>query len=299
MIKINEEVLNALKNKQGVVALESTIISHGMPYPENLLMAKKVERIIRENGCVPATIAIIEGVITIGLTEKELEIIASSQNTMKVSKRDIAFAVAANKNGATTVSATMLIAKMANIEMFATGGIGGVHRGAENTFDISRDLEELSETDITVVCAGAKSVLDLGLTMEYLETQGVEVIGYQTQKLPAFYTRESEFNVNYCLETPAEIARLIKTKRKLQLSGGILVTNPIPKEYSIDEKYIESIINDALKEAKDQKIVGKDITPFLLKRIKELTGGISLKANLELVYNNAMLAAQIAKELVK
>lgn len=299
MIVINEEVQKALVEKKAVVALESTIISHGMPFPENLEMAKKVENIIREQGAVPATIAIIDGVIRVGLCANELELFAKNKEVIKVSKRDIAYVVSKKKTGATTVSATMIIAKMAGIEVFATGGIGGVHRGGEKTFDISRDLEELATTSVTVVCAGVKSILDMGLTLEYLETAGVEVIGYKTNKLPAFYTSQSDFEINIRLENANEIASLIKAKRDLHIDGGILVTNPIPEEYGLDGKEINKTIEKALERSNHLGITGKDITPFLLNEVKNMTKGQSLQANLELVYNNAYLAAQIATELSK
>lgn len=294
-ISIHPEVQKALDRNQPVVALESTIISHGMPYPENVKMAKTVEKIIRDEHAVPATIAIIDGIIKVGLTDDELELLAKSTDVFKVSKRDFAYVISKKKIGATTVSATMLIAQMAGIKVFATGGIGGVHRGAQETFDISRDLEELSSVDVCVVCAGAKSILDLGLTLEYIETKGVEVIGYQTKELPAFYTQTSGYQVDYRLDSPEEIASLIYTKWSLGLKGGIVVANPIPKAYSQDEKTINAAILKALKEAEEKNIRGKDTTPFLLAKVKELTEGDSLVSNIELVKNNAILAAKIAK----
>ena len=295
-INISQEVKEALKNNKAVVALESTIISHGMPYPENVKMALNVEKIIRAEGAVPATIAILDGVIKIGLSPDEIEILAKAKNVYKVGKRDFAYVVSKKLIGATTVSGTSLAASMAGIKVFATGGIGGVHRGATETFDISRDLEELSEVDICVICAGAKSILDLGLTLEYLETKGVEVIGYQTNELPAFYSRESGFNVNYQLDTPKEIASLLKAKWELGLHGGVVVANPIPKEFSMDAKIINDAIDQALVEAKSSGIKGNEVTPFLLSKIKHITEGSSLESNIELVYNNAKLAAQIAFE---
>jgi pseudouridine-5'-phosphate glycosidase len=295
-INISQEVKEALKNNKAVVALESTIISHGMPYPENVKMALNVEKIIRAEGAVPATIAILDGVIKIGLSPDEIEILAKAKNVYKVGKRDFAYVVSKKLMGATTVSGTSLAAAMAGIKVFATGGIGGVHRGATETFDISRDLEELSEVDICVICAGAKSILDLGLTLEYLETKGVEVIGYQTKELPAFYSRESGFNVNYQLDTPKEIASLLKAKWELGLHGGVVVANPIPKEFSMDAKIINDAIDQALVEAKSSGIKGNEVTPFLLSKIKHITEGSSLESNIELVYNNAKLAAQIAFE---
>lgn len=293
-IKMHPEVEQALSAGKPVVALESTIISHGMPYPDNVKMAKKVEQIIRNVGAIPATIAILNGVITVGLTAEDIEMLATDKNVYKVGKRDFAYVVSQGKTGATTVSGTSLVAQMAGIKVFATGGIGGVHRGAQETFDISRDLEELSEVDIAVVCAGAKSILDLGLTLEYLETKGVEVIGYQTDLLPAFYTRTSEFHVNYRLDTPRAIAQLMHAKWSMGLKGGIVVTNPIPEAYAMDVAVINEAIESALKEANQKGMKGQDVTPFLLSKIKHLTEGTSLDSNIELVYNNARLAAEIA-----
>ncbi len=293
-IDVREDIKKALAYGQAVVALESTIISHGMPYPTNVEMAKHVEDIIKNEGAVPATIAIINGVIKVGLTPDELTDLAKEKNVLKVSKRDFGYVVSKKMTGATTVSATMLIANMVGIKVFATGGIGGVHRGAQETFDISRDLEELSNVDVCVVCAGAKSILDLGLTMEYLETKGVEVIGYQTDELPAFYTRKSGHQVTYRLDSAEEIADLLKTKWGLGISGGVVVANPIPEAYSQDPHEINQAIDIAIESAKKQGITGKKTTPFLLDFIKTHTKGESLKANLELVYNNARLAAEIA-----
>lgn len=293
-IEIQKDVALALKTGKPVVALESTIISHGMPYPDNVKMAKQVEDIIREKGVVPATIAILNGVIKVGLSVDEIEMLAQAKHVFKVGKRDIAYVVSQGKTGATTVSGTSLIAEMAGIKVFATGGIGGVHRGAQETFDISRDLEELSSTNIAVVCAGAKSILDLGLTLEYLETKGVEVIGYQTQELPAFYTRTSGFNVNYRMDTPLEIAKLMHAKWSLGLVGGIVVANPIPKAFDMDATIINQAIESALKEAHQLGVKGQDVTPFLLAKVKYLTEGTSLDSNIQLVYNNAKLAAEIA-----
>lgn len=297
-IELSQEVQLAMNNGVGVVALESTIISHGMPYPQNYEMAKKVEKIIKENGATPATIAIINGVIKIGLNDEELLHLAQAKDVLKVSKRDLGYCLSKQFTGATTVSATMILANFAGIEVFATGGIGGVHHGAPHTFDISRDLEELGEVSVCVVCAGAKSILDLGLTLEYLETKGVEVIGYKTNKLPAFYTKSSKYDVTYRLDTPKEIAELLESKWQL-VEGGVVVANPIPDKYSLDEAKINKTIEDATKEAKEKGIHGKETTPFLLAKIKEMTDGESLEANLELVYNNAKLAAQIANELSK
>ena len=291
---LSKEVELAVKNNKPVVALESTIISHGMPYPDNVKMALEVEAIIRKNGAIPATIAIIEGVIKVGLSKDEIEYLAKAKNVYKVGKRDFGYVISQKKTGATTVSGTSLIASLAGIKVFATGGIGGAHRGAQETFDISRDLEELATTDIAVICAGAKSILDLGLTMEYLETKGVEVIGYQTDELPAFYSRTSGHKINYRLDTPKEIAGLLKAKWGLGLKGGVVIANPIPEAFSMDHKVIDEAIEKALKEAEKLNIKGQDVTPYLLSKIKEITGGDSLKSNIELVYNNAKLAAEIA-----
>ncbi|ODA16805.1 pseudouridine-5-phosphate glycosidase [Geobacillus thermoleovorans] len=293
----SEEVAQAKAEKKPIVALESTIISHGMPYPENVQTAKDVERIIRDRGAVPATIAIIDGKIKIGLTDDELELLGTSRDVEKVSRRDLPYVVAMKKHGATTVAGTMICAEMAGIRVFATGGIGGVHRGAERTMDISADLQELARTNVAVVCAGAKSILDLGLTLEYLETHGVPVIGYQTDVLPAFYSRTSPFRVDYRLDSAKEIAQFLETKWKLGLNGGVVIANPVPKEDELEESYINAIIEQALKEAEKQHITGKSVTPFLLDRVKTLTGGKSLKANIALVKNNAALAADLAREL--
>lgn len=297
-IKISQEVENALKNNRPVVALESTIISHGMPYPKNVRTALEVEDVIRANGAVPATIAVINGVPTIGCSRDEIEHLGKAGlSVTKVSRRDMPIVVADGKDGATTVAGTMILAQLAGIKVFATGGIGGVHRGAEKTMDISADLEELAQTDVTVVCAGAKSILDLGLTLEYLETKGVAVIGYGTEELPAFFTRKSGHKVNYRMDTPKQIAQAICAKEDLSLSGGMLVCNPIPEEYSMDAEYIESVIKRAIEEADALGVKGKDITPFLLDRIQKTTGGESLESNIKLVFNNAQLAAKIACEL--
>lgn len=295
-IEIHPEVKEALLNHKPVVALESTIITHGMPYPENVKMAKNVESIIRSEGVIPATIAIIKGVIKVGLTEDEIEYLAHAKHVIKVSKRDFGYVLSQKKDGATTVSATMLAASMAGIKVFATGGIGGVHREAETTFDISRDLEELAEIDVAVVCAGAKAILDLKLTLEYLETKGVEVLGYQTKELPAFYTRDSGLDLDYLMNDASEIASLMNAKWSIGLKGGVLIANPIPPAYSMDRIEIENSIDKALQEAKSLGIHGKETTPYLLAKIKELTQGDSLKANLELVYNNARIASKIAFE---
>lgn len=295
---IGDEVKKALAHGNPVVALESTIISHGMPYPDNVRTALNVEKIVRECGCIPATVAIIGGKLKAGLTEAEIEYLGKKGTAVtKASRRDLPILLAKGEDGATTVATTMMIAAMAKIPVFATGGIGGVHRGAERTMDISADLEELAKTGVMVVCAGAKSILDLGLTLEYLETKGVPVIGYKTSVLPAFYTRESDFGVDYRMDTPKEIADAFSVKLKLGLEGGMLVTNPIPVEYSMPKSVIDGAIERALEECKKMGISGKETTPFLLAKIKEITGGDSLASNIQLVYNNARLASEIAKEL--
>ena len=297
-LDIAPEVKSALDAGRPVVALESTIISHGMPYPQNRDTALEVERIIRDLGAVPATVAILGGRLKAGLSEAEIDYLGrAGSGVAKASRRDLPVLVAKGADGATTVTTTMMIAAMAGIEVFATGGIGGVHRGAEVTMDISADLEELAETPVMVICAGAKSILDLGLTLEYLETKGVPVIGYGTDELPAFYTRRSGFGVDYRLDTPEELAKAFHVKREMKLRGGMLVTNPIPEEYSMDADVINKAIDEAVAEAKTQGIHGKATTPFLLARIKELTGGDSLESNIQLVYNNARLAAKTAVAL--
>lgn len=296
-LDISDEVKKALDDSKPIVALESTIISHGMPYPQNVETALKVEEIIRENGAVPATIGIIGGRLKAGLTAEEIDYMGRAGNIAKVSRRDIPYLVAHKRDGATTVASTMIIAAIAGIKVFATGGVGGVHRGAEKTMDISADLEELAMTGVAVVCAGAKSILDLGLTLEYLETKGVPVLGYKTEELPAFYTRKSGFKVDYKVDTPEEIASILRTKWELGLMGGVLIANPIPEEYSMDADLITKVIEDAVKEAEALGIKGKDTTPFLLAKIKEITGGESLESNIQLVYNNALLAAQISRAL--
>ena len=299
-LDISPEVAEALNSGKPVVALESTIISHGMPYPRNVETALLVEQSIRENGAVPATIAIIGGRLKAGLSKDEIEYLGKSgRNVAKTSRRDIAALVARKADGATTVTTTMMIAHMAGISIFATGGIGGVHRGAEVTMDISADLEELGNTPVMVVCAGAKSILDLGLTLEYLETKGVPVIGYGTDELPAFYTRHSGFGVDYRADSPEELAAMFKAQRDLGLKGGMLVTNPIPEEYSMDKAVIDAAIDQAIKEASEKGIKGKETTPFLLAKVVELTGGDSLDSNIALVLNNARLAAKTAAEFVK
>ena len=294
-LDIKEEVKHALEQNLPVVALESTIISHGMPYPQNVEMAKKCEEIIRENGAIPATIAIINGRIKVGLTDEDLNLLATSKNVAKVSRRDLAKVISTKQIGATTVASTMICANMAGIKFFVTGGIGGVHRGYEETLDVSADFDELGRTNVNVICAGAKSILDLPRTLEYLETKGVPVVGYQTDYLPQFFTRESEYKLNLRLDTPTEIAEMIKTKDELELSGGVLITNPIPEEASMDKKYIDGLIDKAINEANEKHIIGKDVTPFLLAKIVEESGGKSLEANIALVYNNAKVGAQIAK----
>lgn len=299
-IKVAEEVKRALAEGKAVVALESTIISHGMPYPQNVETALRVEEEVRKSGAVPATIAIIDGVPTVGCNREEIEKLGKAGLTVtKVSRRDIPIVIAKGLNGATTVASTMILAEKAGVKIFATGGIGGVHRGAEKTMDISADLDELSKTNVTVVCAGAKSILDLNLTMEYLETKGVAVIGYGTDELPAFFTRESGIKVGYRMDTPEEIAKSMKAKEDMGLEGGMLVTNPIPEEYSMDAEVIGEAIDKAVKEAEEKGVKGKDITPFLLDKIQKITGGDSLASNIQLVLNNARLASQIAVELSK
>ncbi len=294
------EVSAALEAGKPVVALESTIISHGMPYPQNVETALNVEKIIRDAGAVPATAAIIGGRLKAGLSPEQIDHLGKTgAGVPKASRRDLPVLVAKGMDGATTVTTTMMIAAMAGIRVFATGGIGGVHRGAETTMDVSADLEELAETPVMVICAGAKAILDLGLTLEYLETKGVTVIGYGTDELPAFYTRKSGLGVDYRLDTPRELAEAFHVKRELGLRGGLLVTNPIPEQYSMDKATVDRAIDTALAEAKAQGVHGKAVTPFLLARVKDLTGGDSLESNIQLVYNNARLAAATAVELAK
>lgn len=296
-LDVSPEIKAAIAQGRPVVALESTIISHGMPYPRNVQTALNVEKIVRENGAVPATIAIIGGKLKVGISADEIDYLGKKGlEVTKVSRRDIPMICAKGEDGATTVAATMILADMAGIKIFATGGIGGVHRGAETTMDISADLEELSMTPVMVVCAGAKSILDLGLTLEYLETKGVPVIGYGTKELPAFYTRKSGFSVDYRMDTPEEIARALRVKTELGLCGGMLVTNPIPEQYAMDFDYISKSIADAIEHANALGIKGKDTTPYLLDEIQKITSGSSLDANIELVYNNAALASKIACE---
>ncbi|MBQ5781237.1 MAG: pseudouridine-5'-phosphate glycosidase [Spirochaetaceae bacterium] len=299
-LDVNPEVAAAIAQGKPVVALESTIISHGMPYPQNVETALNVEKIIRDNGAVPATIAVIGGRLKAGLTPEEIEYFGKKgQDIAKASRRDLAVLCARGEDGATTVTTTMIIAHMAGIKIFATGGIGGVHRGAETTMDISADLEELSQTPVMVVCAGAKSILDLGLTLEYLETKGVPVVGYGTEELPAFYTQKSGFKVDYRMDSPAQLAAAFKTQNELGFKGGMLVANPIPDEYAMPFEVITKAIETAIAESKAKGIHGKETTPFLLAKVAELTGGNSLASNIQLVYNNAKLAAQTAVEYFK
>ncbi len=298
-LDIKPEVLEAIKAGKAVVALESTIISHGMPYPRNVETALNVEKIIRDKGAVPATIAILKGRLKVGLTEEEMEYLGKAENVIKTSRRDIPFIVSKKMDGATTVASTMILASMAGIKVFATGGIGGVHRGAQETFDISADLQELAHTSVAVVCAGAKSILDIGLTLEYLETNGVPVAGYQTEELPAFYTRKSGFKVDYRVDSPKELAEALKAKWDLGLKGGMIIANPIPKEFQMDYATITNAIKEAVDASEKAGIKGKESTPYLLAKVKELTGGDSLESNIHLVYNNASLAADVSFELAK
>ena len=295
-IDIKPEVAEALQNKQPVVALESTIISHGMPYPKNMETALQVEAVVREEGAVPATIALIDGKIKVGLHQNEIQYLAKKgREVIKTSRRDIPYVLSHKLTGATTVAATMIAAELAGIKIFATGGIGGVHRGASETFDISADLQELAKTNVAVVCAGIKSILDLGLTLEYLETMGVPVLGYQTDELPAFYTRKSGFKVDYKMESSQEIAELLQVKWATGLNGGVVIANPVPEAHALDEQIMKKAIEQALAAQQKAGIKGKDSTPFLLAKVKELTSGQSLVSNIELVLNNARLAAQIAR----
>lgn len=299
-LRVSEEVKEALQSNQPVVALESTIISHGMPYPKNVETALLVEKTVRENGAVPATVCVIGGKIVVGATREDIEYLGKTGlKVPKASRRDLPVLLSKGMDGATTVTTTMIGAELAGISVFATGGVGGVHRGAEVTMDISADLEELARTNVMVVCAGCKSILDLGLTLEYLETKGVTVIGYQTDELPAFYCRKSGFSVDYRLDTPAEIAGAIRVKEACGLKGGLLITNPIPEEYAMPEDKMNKCIDDAVRMASELGIHGKQVTPFLLDKIKTLTEGKSLEANIKLVLNNAKLGAEVAKELCK
>lgn len=299
LVKVSEEVKNALKNNIPVVALESTIISHGMPYPQNVETALNVEKIIRENGCVPATIGIIDGVGIVGMSEEEIELFGKRKGILKASRRDLPVIMSKKLWGATTVATTMIFASIAGIEVFVTGGIGGVHKEGQYTFDISADLQELAKTNVTVVCAGAKAILDLPLTLEYLETFGVPVLGYKSNHLGAFYSTDSGLDVDYQMDSAEEIAKAIKIKRDLNLQGGILISNPIPKEYEIPNEEINVYIEEALNAAKKEGIKGKDTTPFLLAHIKEHTKGRSLESNIQLVYNNARVGALISKAYSK
>ena len=293
-LDVHPEVENALNSKLPIVALESTIISHGMPYPENIETALMVEDTVRANKAIPATIAIIKGRLKVGLTKKEIEFLATNDEVRKISRRDLAITVSQKLSGSTTVASTMIIAHLAKIAVFATGGIGGVHRGAEKTLDISADLEELSRTNVCVVCAGAKSILDIGLTLEYLETKGVPIIGYKTSDLPAFYSSKSGFNVDYRVDSAFDISEILKTKWSLSINGGVLITNPIPKTFELELTMMNKAINKAIIEAEKEKITGKEITPYLLSKVNEITQGKSLNANIKLIQNNAALAAKIA-----
>ena len=298
-LDIHPDVEDAIKNKLPIVALESTIISHGMPYPNNIETALMVEDTVRSNNAIPATIAIINGRLKVGLSNKEIEFLATNNKVRKISRRDLAIAVSKKLSGSTTVASTMIIANLAKIAVFATGGIGGVHRGAEKTFDISADLEELSKTNVCVVCAGPKAILDIGLTLEYLETKGVPVIGYKTSELPAFYSSKSGFNVDYRVDAALDIAEILKTKWDLSIKGGVLVTNPIPIAFELELVMMNKAINEAIIEADKEKIIGKEITPYLLSKVNELTEGKSLDANIKLIQNNAALAAKIAVHYIK
>ncbi|MGY4688278.1 pseudouridine-5'-phosphate glycosidase [Salibacterium sp. K-3] len=298
-ITLSEEVRSAQEAGKPVAALESTIISHGMPYPQNVQTAREVEQIIRYGGVVPATIAVLDGQIKIGLSEEELDMLARSEDVAKASRKDLPYLAASKKHGATTVAATMICAAMADIPVFVTGGIGGVHRGAEHSMDISADLEELARTNVAVICSGAKSILDLGLTMEYLETKGVPVMGYQTDQLPAFFTRSSEFPVHYRIDDAAAAASTLQAKWEMGLEGGAVIANPIPEDYAMKEETISNVIEEAVREAEERGITGKDVTPFLLQKIQETTGGQSLEANIALVKHNAAVGAAIAAELNK
>ena len=298
-LDIHPEVEKALKSKLPIVALESSIISHGMPYPENIETALMVEDTVRANNAIPATIAIIKGRLKVGLTKKEIEFLATNDEVRKISRRDLAIAVSQKFSGSTTVASTMIITHLAKIAVFATGGIGGVHRGAEKTFDISADLEELARTNVCVVCAGAKAILDIGLTLEYLETKGVPVIGYKTSELPAFYSSKSGFNVDYRVDSAIDIAEILKTKWSLSIEGGVLVTNPIPKKFELELVMMNDAIKEAIIKADKEKITGKEITPYLLSKVNELTQGKSLNANIKLIQNNAVLAAKIAMHFLR
>ena len=298
-LDIAPEVKSAVEAGKPVVALESTILSHGMPYPENLTFAAEVERIIRAEGAIPATMAIIDGRMKVGLSAGELELMCKGENVAKVSRRDLPILLATGGTGATTVASTMILASLAGIPVFATGGIGGVHRGAPTTMDISADLQELAHTPVAVVCAGAKMILDIGLTLEYLEPMGVPLLGYNTDQFPAFYCRKSGFGVDYTAKSAAEIAKIARTKWDLGLAGGMLIGNPVPEEYALDFDEMSAVIDKALAAAEKDHVHGKNITPYLLAHIVEYTGGKSLATNIQLAYNNARLAAKVAVELAK
>lgn len=299
LIKVSEEVKKALENNIPVVALESTIISHGMPYPENVKTALEVEKVVRDNGAIPATIGIINGVPVVGMSEDEIEEFGKRKDVEKVSRRDLPYIISQKKWGATTVATTMIFAHKAGIKVFVTGGVGGVHREAEVTMDISSDLQELSFTPVTVVCAGIKAILDLEKTLEYLETMGVTVLGYKSSNLADFYTRDSGLKLDFKVDTASQIAECMLVKEEYNLKGGLLVSNPIPEEQSLDKEFMDQIIIDALQQAKNEGVHGKEATPYLLKKVVELTGGESLRANIDLIINNAKLGAEIAKEYVK
>ncbi len=298
-LSISPEIEKALAEGKPIVALESTILSHGMPFPENVEFSHKVEEIVRGEGAIPATTAIIGGKLKVGLTADELDLMCRAENVGKVSRRDVPVYLATGKTGATTVATTMMLAEMAGIKVFATGGIGGVHRGAELTFDISADLQELASTKVAVICAGAKSLLDIPKTLEYLETMGVPVLGMGTEDFPAFYCRKSGCKADAKIDTPAEMAKILQTKWALGLKGGVVIGNPIPEEYELDYDEMEAVINHALQAAKEANIHGKDTTPFLLSHIKDYTKGVSFASNLQLAYNNARVASRIAIELAK
>ncbi len=299
-LDIRPEVAEALRAGKPVLALESTIISHGMPYPRNMETALQVEAIARERGVIPATIAILGGRLKVGLAPEEIETLGKlGLKVHKASRRDIPFLISQKADGATTVASTMIIAALAGIRVFATGGIGGVHRGAPETFDISADLQELAHTNVAVICAGVKSILDIGLTLEYLESNGVPVVGYQTEEMPAFYTRQSGFKVDYRVDSPTEVAQALKAKWELGLNGGVIIANPIPAEYAMNPDIISAAIARAVAEAEERGIKGKDVTPFLLDRVQQITGGDSLDSNIQLVFNNARVGAEIASELAR
>ncbi len=299
-LEISDEVKKGLENNKPIVALESTIISHGMPYPQNVETALNVEKVVRDNGAIPATIAIIKGKLKAGLSKEEIEFLGKEgSRVIKASRRDLPYITSQGLTGATTVASTMIIADLAGIKIFATGGIGGVHRGAQETMDISADLQELSKTSVGVVCAGAKSILDLGLTLEYLETMGVPVLGYQTKELPAFYTRKSGFELDYKMDSFEDISNFLKAKWDIGLNGGVVIANPVPEEHQMNKNIIDKAIETALNECQQKGIKGKETTPFLLSKVKDITGGQSLKTNISLVYNNAEVASHIACELCK